>query len=556
MTDRLDAKDVLSRRQFVTGTLAAAGGLAVASSPALARCRRMARVRASQVTGAVFDQGVASGQPTCRGVTLWTRLAGLGESAPIELEVSRDADFRRVVVRREVEAKLARNSTVHARLSGCPLEPGERYFYRFSTRDANSPVGRFRTALPPDSREPVRIGFFSCQDFEAGFYTAHAGLAAERDLDLVVCLGDYIYETSGEDAPVRDDTTGGPDGEVVTLDEYREKYALYHSDPNLLEVRRLHPLISIWDDHEVENNYAGLTPESGANTSLPFPERRANGYRAFFEHMPRVRSRSDIDRIYGGLRLGRNVDLLLLDERQYRDDQPCGDMIGNADCPESFDPNRTLLGTAQRDWLERRLDRSDATWKVIGNQVMIMAIDVPAGHAVNPDQWDGYKAERERLMRFVADRGIENVSFVTGDIHTFFAGQVTPSGREPDVSSVPPAGAVATEFVAGSITSDGIPEQFGVNETSEALADQLDEPTIRANNPHIEYVDTSTKGYAVAEARPDELLVTYRGARSITEPSSEVFDLARFRVEPGTPQVEVVEGQNVPLPRRRRSRRT
>jgi alkaline phosphatase D len=535
----------LDRRRFLTGALATASGLALASSPALARCR-VPRVRASGLSGLAFDQGVASGQPTCRGITLWTKLGGLERDGTLQLEVSRDEDFRRIVTRRSVTARTARGGTVHARLTGCRLEPGERYFYRFSTRDADSPVGRFQTARPPDSREPVRIGFFSCQAYEAGYYTPHAGLLAEEDLDLVVCLGDYIYEQPFYEQ-VRPDTTGDQ-GEVQTLDEYRAKYALYHTDPLLTELRRMHPLMAIWDDHEVEDNYAADQPGAATrNPRVPFAERRAAGYRSFFEHMPRIRSRSDRDRIYGGLRLGRHVDLLLLDQRQYRDDQPCGDQIGNADCLESFDPERTMLGTTQRDWFERRLAASDATWKIVGSQVMFMALDVPAGHTLNPDQYDGYKAERERLMRFIAENAIDNVSILTGDIHTFFAGQVTPSGRQP-FPGAPNDGAVATEFVGGAVTSDGVPETIGVDDVSAALVNQLDEPTIRANNPHIEYVDTNFKGYGVLEASADELLVTFRAARTIDEPASEVFDLARFRVAAGLPQVEVVAGQNVPLP--------
>jgi alkaline phosphatase D len=531
------------RRRFLTGAAAGAGALALGADPsaAAARSRYAGFPRAGEVA---FSQGVASGQPSCRGITLWTRAAGLDRDSRLELEVARDPGFRKVVVRRDVLAEERRDFTVHARLSGGGLRPGEQYFYRFSSRSEDSVVGRFKTSLPPDSREPVRIGFFSCQAYDAGFYTAHAGLAAEDDLDLVVCLGDYIYEkVFFEGPPQRKDTTGdNQDGEVETLRAYRAKYALYHSDANLRRVRQNHALMSIWDDHEVEDNYARDKPgEATDDPDLPFRARRANAYRAFFEHMPRIRSRSQPDRIYGKLRLGGNAELFLLDERQYRDDQPCNDQFGVANCPEAFAPNRTMLGSAQRRWLKGALDDSRATWKVVGNQVMFMALDAPAGNPINPDQWDGYKAERQDILDSARRRKVEDIAFLTGDIHTFFAGQVTPSGRQPGQPQ--PGGPVATEFVGGSITSDGLADSVArepLKPQQVKLLAGLSDSSVRANNPHIEYSNQEFKGYGVLEARRGELRVSYRAVRSVDKPRSSVFTLQRFRVERGQPNVEVL----------------
>jgi len=522
----------ISRRKFLT---AAAGGAAVMAVDPLA----LIRPAVAEAAEAGFAQGVASGQATCEGITLWARVDGLEQSSRLRLEVARDPGFSKVVFSDRVTARARQNFTVHSRLAG--LKPGEQYYYRFFTRRSDSPVGRFRTSLPADSCEPVRIGFFSCQDYEVGFYTAHAALADE-DLDMVVCLGDYIYERSFTDDPVRNDPTG-EDGvsEVETLAGYRDKYALYNSDPNLRRMRQSHALMAIWDDHEVEDNYAAGRPgEATEQRDLAFRRRRRNGYRAFFEHMPRIRNGTEADRIYGSLRLGGNAELFLLDQRQYRSDQPCGDQIGFANCPGAFDRDRTLLGAAQERWLKRGLTDSTATWKVVGNQVMIMALDAPATNPVNPDQWDGYKAEREELIDFIAREGIEDVSFITGDIHTFFAGQVTPSGRQP--SQPQPGPPAATEFVGGSITSEGVPEAIGVDPVSTELVALLDEPTIRLNNPHIEFVDTDFKGYGVLEARKEELRVDYRAVRSIARPRSPAFTLQRFRVQSGRPNVEVLGG--------------
>jgi alkaline phosphatase D len=522
----------LDRRSFIFAGAAAAGATALARDP-LTAASRAAVPRAGEVA---FPQGVASGQATCRGITLWTLAEGLEQSSRLRLELSRDPDFRSVLLRRDVLVEERRNFTVHARLDRRPLEPGEQYFYRFFSSDSESPIGRFRTSLPGDSCQPVRIGFFSCQRYPSGFYTAHDGLADE-DLDMVVCLGDYLYEgeNDGEGIPGRGHV---PDREIARLADYRTRYAQYHSDPSLIRMRQSHPMMAIWDDHEVDNNYSRNRPGDDMEVGgIPFRRREQNAYRAFFEHMPRVRNSAERDRIYGSLSLGRNAELFLLDERQYRDDQPCGDQIGTANCPEAFEEGRTMLGRRQKRWFTQALEASRATWKVVANQVMIMALDFPAQNPINPDQWDGYKAERAELMRFISARGVDDVTFVTGDIHTFFAGQVTPSGRQPSTER-----AAATEFVGGSISSEGIADGAGTTPEERELLADLSDSQVRVNNPHIRYSNQEVKGYGVLEAREDELRVTFRAARSVRMPESDVYTLQRFRVESGNPEVEVLEG--------------
>jgi alkaline phosphatase D len=371
----------------------------------------------------------------------------------------------------------------------------------------------------------VRIGFFSCQDYVAGYYVAHAGLANEPDLDVVVCLGDYIYEHLFYDGPRRDTTGANRDGEVQTLEEYRSKYALYHTDQRLLEVRRKFPLIAIWDDHEVEDNYARDKPgEATTNVRVPFLQRRANGYRAFFENMPRIRVREEPDRTYGSIPLGANAELFLLDQRQYRDDQACGDQFF-VPCSESEAAGRTLLGGPQRQWFKDALAGSRATWKVVANQLMIMSLDGPRGNEINKDQWDGYAAERREILEHVRDRGIRDVAFITGDIHSFFAGNVTPTGRGGAPGDPPP---VATEFVRGAITS-----QFVIPPPADQGGGALAEGGVLSNNPHIKFVNFRDRGYAVMECRPDRLGVTFRAARSVTQENADVYDLAKFEVGAG-----------------------
>ena len=525
----------IDRRRF----LQYAGALAVAGAvPAWAQAPR----RPPLARGATFGQSVASGQPGLNGATLWTRLEGMDRTVRLQIEISPDEDFRRLIYRQDVVADADRDFTVHHRADHQVLRPGEQYFYRFVTCDGGSPVGRFRTARPADSQEPVRIGFFSCQRYPRGYFTPHAALLDE-DVDLIVSLGDYIYESAeAVRRPDRADRTGADgNGEVQTLAEYRDKYRLYHSDQHLLDLRARHPLLAIWDDHEFENNYAGDAQSPNPDEvnverrRVPFAERQGAAYTAFFEHLPVLRT-ADFPRIYGTVPLGGNAELFLLDTRQYRDEQPCGDVtIQPCDPADRENPARTLLGAAQKAWLKEGLERSPAAWKLVANQVMIMSLDVPARSPVNPDQWDGYAAERREVLEHVAARGVKDVSFLTGDIHTFFAGNVTPSGREgaPPVDGVP----VATEFVGGSMTSEGIGDEFSFGQTGPA-GELSSEGGVRANNPHIKAADLIHRGYGVLEATPQELRVRFRGVRSVDEPRSEAFTIKEFRVARGAAAVE------------------
>ncbi len=534
----------IDRREFLQGAAGLALGAAAATQlPSHATAAGKAALR--PVRGGAFRQGVASGQPTHRSMTLWTKLSDVERQGSLILEVAKDPGFDRVVERRKVQARKQSGHAVKTRVTG--LDPHERYFYRFEANGRSSRVGEFRTLPPPGSREPVRIGLFSCQDYVAGYYTAHRGLVRE-DLDLVVCLGDYIYERQYYE-PQRPDTTGANgDGEVQTLAEYRDKYALYHSDRHLQKLRARVPLAAIWDDHEVEDNYADEQPgKATLDPRIPFLKRRKNGYRAYFEHMPFApaghRKPGDRFRIYRSIKLGQTAELLLLDQRQYRDEQPCGDTIPpTPPCTdaERNDPSRTYLGTEQMAWLKRRLRASTATWKLVGNQAMIMAFDVPATQPINVDQWDGYGANRAELMAHIAQHEIENVSFLTGDIHTFFAGQVSETGRQ-SAPGVPAS--LATEFVAGSATSLGIPETInattGVPLPPAIQALIADSAALRGNNPHFAYSNTERRGYGVVKASGDKLEVEYRSPVTTLEPKSQVETLQAFEVAAGVPEVQL-----------------
>jgi alkaline phosphatase D len=511
---------VQTRRQFVAaaGTAAAAAVLAPGTL-GQGRAAPLAR-------GGRFSEGVMSGEPAPTGITLWSRLHDVSGRVSAELEIARDRDFRRVVARRRVATSGERGHSLKTRVTG--LRPHEQYWYRFSTRTTDGPVGRFRTALPPDSRQPVRFAFWSCQDYTHGFYNAHE-VMADDDLDFVVCLGDYIYaetEESGLSA-VRPDRIGhraapGVKRHAVTLDDYRAKYRLYRSDPALRRVGARFPTVVMWDDHEAANNYAGAAPDGGLPPRLRLTAaRKRAAYRAFFESMPY--SPPFGDRVYRALRFGRTVDLVLMDQRQYRADQPCNDAIAPP-CPE-FPQPRAFLGRTQMDWVKRELRTSQAAWKVMGNPLMIMPVKLPGGAFATFDSWHGYPVEREELLTFIRANGIDDVVFITGDIHVFIAGDVRTNLGAGD--------SVAVEFAGGSITSRGIAEGQGRlvpgaddrnPSTSPVLVDLL-----RSANPWAVQADLAHHGYARVTATQQRFDCEFVRMQTVKRRSRATLPSAAFR---------------------------
>jgi alkaline phosphatase D len=525
MTDRV------SRRRFLAYSGAAAGTLLWRGPAAVADLRARRRV-VPLVRRGRFRHGVAAGEPSADGITLWTRVAGLEGNGRLRLEVAHDEGFGRVVHRETVLARAGRDHTIKVRIGKGALRPAEEYFYRFETLNESSPVGRFRTTPPPDSRQPVRIAFFSCQAYEAGYYGAHAALSRE-DVDLVVCVGDYIYERAfGFDGPAGREDTQGPnrDGDVQTLDEYRGKYRLYRRDPNLQRMHAAHAFAATWDDHEVSDDYTGDEHPDDRPLRIPFEVRRRNAYRAFFEYLPVARHNKDPFRIYRRFRLGRLVELFALDERQYADPPPCGGRV-LVPCLDTDAP-RQHLGRAQRRWFERRVTSSAAVWKLVANPKPLMSIH-SAGFPIDPRNWDGYARERRELLAGFRTAGIRNLAFISGSIHTFFAAEVGTEGRGPDP--------MATEFVAGSITTTGLPEALSFQTGGLVSAEQarLITEQIPLTNPHIKFQDQRAHGYAVVEARPDELRVRFRAVDRFDPHASKATTLATMRVPRDRAAVEM-----------------
>ena len=472
-----------------------------------------------------FSLGVTSGDPLPDSVVLWTRLApdplnGGGmpsENVLVEWEVAEDEAMKRVVKRGRETASPRTAHSVHAEVKG--LQPARWYFYRFKAGGEVSPVGRTKTAPEREARiDQFRFAFASCQHYEQGLYTAYQHMS-EEDLDLVVHLGDYIYEGGGQPGRVRQHRGA----EIKTLDDYRNRYALYKSDELLKRAHARFPWIITWDDHEVDNNYAGDKAEDGAPREA-FLERRAAAYQAFYEHMPLRRSampRGPDMVLYRRFAFGDLVDFQVLDTRQYRSDQPCND--GNKpQCPEALSDSQTMLGPAQERWLKAGLDGSRARWNAIAQQVMLAKVDRRAGpeEAYAMDQWSGYEAARNRLLSFLGKRQPSNPVVITGDIHSNWAADLKLDFRKPESATV------GSEFVGTSISSGG---------------DGADmQPAVEAylpENPHVKFYN-SQRGYIRCVVKPSSWQSDYRVVSYVSRPGSDIRTRASFVVENGRPGIQ------------------
>jgi alkaline phosphatase D len=474
----------------------------------------------------LFRLGVASGDPLPDAVVLWTRLVndplvdggGLPDQPlPVRWEVATSETFDDIVASGDAVAEPAWGHSVHVDASG--LEPDTWYHYRFSVGTWTSPVGRTRTAPAPGAEvDRLRFAFASCQEYQAGYWPAHTHLAGE-DVDLVVFLGDYLYENAPNPGAVRPLQMAAP----VDLAGYRRRYGEYKADPALQAAHAAAPWVCTWDDHEVANNYAGDVP--GAGGAGPgddgFRARRAAAYQAWYEHTPaRVEPPDGPDvTVYRSMAWGDLARFYVLDGRQYRSDQACDapSDIGVA-CAEVGDDERTMLGGEQERWLGRALDDTDATWNVVAQQTIVSRIVVPLGPAegLNLDQWDGYPAARRRLVDQL--RAVDNPVVITGDIHASGVGVVT---ADPDDPATP---AVVPELVGTSISST-FPS--GLVDVFESAA---------AAMPSVRYVDARRRGYVVCEVTADNLTADFRYMASTATPEAEVVTGARWVIAAGDPE--------------------
>lgn len=505
----------LGRRAFLGGT-AAVGAAAVGATafgvvaPASAApARRLADP---------FTLGVASGDPTPGGVVLWTRLApdplsggGMPDRfVPVAWQVATDERFRDVVASDAVVARPELGHAVHVEVDG--LRPGAEYFYRFRVGDELSPVGRTRTA--PEAGAPLdrlAFGLTSCQNYQAGLFTAHRRMA-EDDLDLVVQVGDYIYEGSPSATAFR---SHEGTGEPFSLVEYRNRHAQYRTDADLQAAHASCAWAVVLDDHEIDNNWADEVPQDpGQQPRDAFLARRAAAFQAYYEHMPLRRASipRGIDmQLYRRLTFGDLLDVHLLDTRQYRSDQ-----VPQA---QREDPERTILGAEQDRWLRAALAGPTARWNALAQQVFFSQRDFAAGDALSlsTDAWDNYVVARDGLRDHLAAAGTSNPVVLTGDVHANYLCDVKADFDDPDSATV------ATEVVGTSISSggDGVDQNPGD-------AVQL------AENPHIRFINRN-RGYVRNVVTPSTWTVDYRVVDAVTVPDAPVRTRASYVVEDGRP---------------------
>lgn len=474
-----------------------------------------------------FALGVASGSPTPEGIVLWTRIApnpldvAAMDPAPIEVkwEVAHDGKFAQIVKRGSATAEAAHAHAVHVEVEG--LEAARSYHYRFIAGGEASAVGHTRTAPKPGSGDDrLRFAFASCQQYEQGYFGAYRHLIDDAP-DLVVFLGDYIYESSWGREHVRKHASAEP----VTLDEYRNRYAQYKGDEDLQAAHAACPWIVTWDDHEVDNDYAN---DRGEDLMPAFLARRTAAYRAFFEHHPMHRSVL----AGGGMRIfdrhawGSLALFHVLDDRQYRSYQVCtkpdrgGSNVVGPECTDRLEPGRTLLGAEQERWLDDGLAHSKAKWNVIAQQTLMAPAASNSGKGLVhwTDGWDGYPAARARLMASIAARKPANPVVISGDVH---ASYVANLHAQPERGDSP---VIATEFCGASITSQG-PDAKHVQNLLNA-------------NPHVRFGNGSMRGYVLVNASRDKLETAYRVVDTVKRKDMKLSTLASFTVESGKAGVQ------------------
>jgi alkaline phosphatase D len=509
---------MIDRRSFLLAGSSALGAAALAAcSPP------------TTIPPGVFTLGVASGLHSPTEAVLWTRveLANAAGTTSVAWQVADSPSFGTVVASGTAAVDPSADGCVKVLVGG--LAPDTSYWFRFDGAGVTSPVGRART-LPEPTATPssLRLAFCSCQSFASGYYGAWRDIAAQ-DLDAVLFLGDYIYESVAVQLlrKVRDE----PTNDIDTLEEYRSKYRLYRGDADLQAAHAAHPLVPIWDDHEIVNDY-------DRTIFTTDPARSSAAYQAWFEYMPVWPI--DGTRIHRELRWGTLADLLLLDGRQYRDEPLGTSLLGllglQVMTGDLQAPGRTLLGAEQRQWLLDSLDTAQADgvrWKLIGNPVMIAPIRlqdwaVPGGdpslprHAglyLGTDSWDGFGWERDLVLSHLRDASVSDVAFLTGDQHSFLAAPLSTDFDDPA------AAVVAYEYTGGSITSPS-----GITEN--ALAGGL---AGFATQPAFDYMEVRRNGYALVEATPSQMSVTFHQLEPIYRAATPT-PRVRFTATPGVVQ--------------------
>jgi alkaline phosphatase D len=512
----------LKRREWLRQASQAA--LACGAATGVGGC---ALTLASKRDGAdLYALGVASGHPLPHGVVLWTRLMGadLPASVAVHWQVALDESFTRVVAKGTEVAESAWAHSVHAEPTG--LRPATWYWYRFEALGARSPVGRTRTAPEAGSVQPLRLAMASCQRYDVGHYAAWRHLAAEDNLDLVVFLGDYIYEYVSAPGALRSHRGGL----VRSLADYRQRYAQYKSDPALQAAHAAVPWLMVWDDHEVDNDYAAW---QGQDLDAAFGSTRRAAYQAYWEHMPFPRSVRPTDgqmRIVGRYDWGQVARIITLDDRQHRDAQACprpgrggSNTVTARVCSALFEPQRTLLGAEQEAWLAQQWS-TQHSFNVLAQQTLLARWSwqdpsASGGGQFWTDGWDGYPAARQRLLDTVAQRQVPGLVVLGGDVHANYVSQVKADYTRPQSATL------GAEFCGTSITSLSLPQE------------RVD--AARAFNPHVQWARADQRGYVRLDVSAQAVQAQLRVVSDARDPQATLATQARFVVEAGRPGVQL-----------------
>lgn len=471
----------------------------------------------------VFLHGVASGDPLTDRVILWTRVTapeGMDDVA-VEWTVANDPNLGDVVATGTAQASATRDFTVKVDAEG--LSADTTYYYAFEALGEASLTGRTRTA-PSGAVDRLRLGVVSCSNYAHGYFHVYRHVAEEPDLDLVLHLGDYIYEYG--DGEYGRDRAMDPPHEILTLEDYRRRYKHYRLDTDLQAAHQQHAFVCVWDDHETANNaWRDGAGNHDPATEGSYAERKAIAYQVYAEYMP-IRE-EEVGKIWRSFSYGGLLDLFMLDTRIYgRDEQISASDRG--------DPSREILGTEQQAWLTAGLQSSSAAWKVLGQQVMMgqLSSSSETFNPVNSDQWDGYVFARERLLEVLAP--VDGVIVLTGDIHTSWAMDITPTPTDP--STYDPAtgeGSVAVEFVTTSITS---------NSPFDARTAPSFEGILQRANPHIKHVDLVQRGWLTLDLTVGRAQADFFVVDGVTPEAGVASHLTSWYVDAGTRHLREADG--------------
>lgn len=518
--DLLISQEKIDRRSFLQKTALTFSGVGLLGSLPLF-------AKAGELADYPFTLGVASGEPLPDGIVLWTRLApkplqGGGmpdQNFGVSWEISLDPEFRQIIQKGTELATKHFAHSVHVEVD--KLQPSQYYYYRFKSGDFVSPVGKTKTAPALGSDLPeLKFAIASCQSYAAGYYTAYDHMVKE-DLDVILFLGDYIYEGGSSEKALRKHL---PNEEIITLEDYRIRYGQYKSDPSLMAAHAAFPWIVVPDDHEVKNNWGGDGPPYDDNAA--FLDRRAVAFQAYYEHMPMRKSaipKGISMNIYRKFQFGNLAEFSMLDTRQFRTDFACS---GNSevDCAARFDPSRTMLGADQEKWLSNNLSESKSHWNILGQQVGMAQV----GRKVNGqitygmDKWDGYAATRTRLFNSIQKNNVKNLVVLTGDSHKNW---VNDLHLDADDSNSP---IIGTEFMGTSISSAG-----DGRENSPVGIE------LRDINPHIKFYNEQ-RGYVKFRLTPQAMLAEFKVIPYVTKPNAEIKTIGKFQIANGIPGVKQI----------------